>query len=209
MSCRTSAYVLIGVLVAALSGCNKATTGPDPAEPGSPAPSGPYFDVRAQLDSVVRALDARHAGAMKRVSVRGEAYEANRVAHLNWADELAIFYQADINKAALRGAYAVRVTHGGPSAGPASAGQDSRYEYTLKPGYPKAPVQYLSIVTYPGRRLRELDATIEQHNALFSGRKTLRLRLDGPGDSSTYQVDGQQKLILFDTLQFHAKSRVL
>ncbi len=88
-----------------LSSCDKGAQAPDPAAPGAARPAGPYFDVRGLLDGQIRQLAARHPGAVKEVSLRGSAPESVRVPQVKWADELQIFYQADINKAALRGAY--------------------------------------------------------------------------------------------------------
>ena len=106
MSCRTGLFLFVGASLA-LGGCGDGPTAPDPAAPGAPRPVGPYFDVRGLLDAQVQQLTARHPGVTKHVALRGGAPETVQVPQVKWADELQIFYQADINKAALRGAYAV------------------------------------------------------------------------------------------------------
>jgi hypothetical protein len=181
-----------------LSGCDKGAQAPDPAAPGAPRAVGPYFDVRGLLDAQIRQLSARHPGATKEVSLRGGPVETVRVPEVKWADELQIFYQADINKAALRGAYRLDST--------TEAGGATRRTYTAQPGHPNASVTRLSVLSAGGQP-QEVEATLRQDNTLFSGQKQLRLTLQN-GQLSTYSVRGSQKLVLFDTLRFSTSVRV-
>ena len=197
MSCRIIIYPLLALLV--LAGCDKPTTGPDPAAPGSPAPAGPYFDIRGLLDAQARQLDARHAAVEKQVSLRNGATETVRVPAVKWADELQVFYQADLNKAALRGAYALD-----SAAGP---GQRPRRTYTLRPGFPRAAVLRLEVLG-PAGQPQAITARLRQDNALFYGAKDLSLRLEN-GQLRGYGVSGVQKLVLFDSLRFRTAARVL
>lgn len=196
MSCR-SIYVLASLLLA-LSSCDKGAQAPDPAAPGAARAAGPYFDVRGLLDGQIRQLSARHPGAIKEVSLRGSTPETVRVPEVKWADELQIFYQADINKAALRGAYRL------DSA--AEAGGAVRRTYTAQPGHPNVSVTRLSVLSEGGQP-QELEATLKQDNTLFSGRKQLHLTLQN-GQLRTYSVRGSQKLILFDTVRFKTSAQV-
>ena len=198
MSCKTGFYLITAAALTALAGCTKPTTD-DPARPGSPAPAGPYFDLRGLLDAQVRQLDARHAAVDKQVGLRGAAPETVRVPTVKWADELQIFYQADLNKAALRGAYAL------DSA--TVPGQGQRRTYTLRPGFPRAAVLRLAVTTQAGQP-RTIVARLRQDNALFYGAKDLNLSLDH-GQLRTYGVSGVQKLVLFDSLRYRTASRVL
>ena len=157
-----------------------------------------YFDVKGLLNSQVAQLAQRHAAVTKRVSLRGDTPETVRVPTVKWADELQIFFQADINKAALRGAYAVDsvVLPGGLL----------RRTYTRRPGQPNAPVARL-VVLQQGAVAQEVAATIVQNNALFATRKQLRFQLQN-GQLRQYEVVGTQKLVLFDTLHYVAAGRV-
>ncbi len=196
MSCR-NIYLLASLLLA-LSSCDKGAQAPDPAAPGAARPAGPYFDVRGLLDGQIRQLSARHRGAIKEVSLRGGPVETVRVPQVKWTDELQIFYQADINKAALRGAYRL------DSA--AKAGGAVRRTYTAQPGHPNVSVTRLSVLSAGGQP-QELEATLKQDNTLFSGQKQLRLTLQN-GQLNAYSVRGSQKLVLFDTLRFSTRVRV-
>jgi hypothetical protein len=197
MSCRISIYLAATTLLA-LAGCEQGTAGPDAAAPGAAHRAGPYFDVRGLLDAQVKALTARHPAVEKQVSLRGGALETVRVPTVQWADELQIFYQADINKAALHGAYAV------DSA--SLPGGAVRRTYRLLPGHDNAPVLRLA-VTSAASQPQLITATLRQDNTLSFGQKDLQLALQN-GQISQYSVRGVQKLVLFDTLRYQTAARV-
>jgi hypothetical protein len=199
MGCRTSFYVGGVAALALLGGCNAGPTPADPAVPGAHHRAGLYFDVRGLLDAQVRQLAASHPSVEKQVSLRNGARETVRVPQVKWADELQIFYQADINKAALRGAYAV------DSA--SLPGGGARYTYRLQPGHDNAPVLCL-VVTSAAGLPQEIRATLRQDNALFFGQKDLTLLLQN-GLLSQYSASGVQKLVLFDSLRYRTAARVL
>jgi hypothetical protein len=198
MGCRIGFYLLSSSLLLALGGCDKGAA-TDPAAPGAPHYVGTYFDVRGLLDAQVRQLGASHPGVEKQVRVRGGAPETVRVPQVKWADELQIFYQADINKAALRGAYAV------DSA--SLPGGAVRRTYRLRPGHDNAPVLRLD-VTSQASQPQEVTALIRQDNSLFFGQKSLQLRLQN-GRLRAYSASGVQKLVLFDTIRYQSAARVL
>lgn len=156
-----------------------------------------YFDVKGLLDAQIQQLTARRAGATKVVSLRDGQPETTDVPTLKWANELQVFFQADINKAALRGAYTVDST--------LLPGEERRY-YTRRPGYDNAPVAELSVLTRQGQA-EDVTAVITQDNTLFSTRKRLHLRLT-QGRLVEYGVRGTQKLVLFDTLHYATRSVV-
>ena len=178
--------------VALLASCGEA----GPAAPAARRPL--YFDVKGLLTRQVAQLEQRHAAVTKHVSLRGNAPETVRVPTVKWNDELQIFFQADINKAALRGAYAVDSV--------ALPGGLLRRTYTRLPGQPNAPVASLTVVQQ-GAVPQEIAATIIQNNPLFSAQKQLRVQLEN-GQLRTYEVVGTQKLVLFDTLRYSAAGRV-
>jgi hypothetical protein len=187
---KGSTALLAGVL--ALAGCGDA----GPAAPAARRPL--YFDVKGLLSKQVELLEQRHAAVTKRVNLRGNATETVRVPEVKWTDELQIFFQADINKAALRGAYKV------DSA--ALPNGLVRRTYTRLPGQPNAPVALLA-VTKRGAVPQEIAATIIQNNPLFSAQKQLRMQLQN-GQLRRYEVVGTQKLVLFDTLRYTAAGQI-
>ncbi len=184
---------LLPVLAAGLAGCGGTS-----AE-GPPAARRPlYFDVKGLLDQQVQQLAASAPAVTKQVQLRGGALETVRVPAVRWPDELQIFYQADINKAALRGAYAVdsvRLPDG-----------RLQHTYTRRPGQPNAPVSRLTVLT-AGGQAQEIAANINQENALFSANKHLTMELSA-GQLRRYRVQGTQKLVFFDTLRYGAEGRI-
>ena len=177
-----------------LAGCG----GSDAGAPRAAGPGPLYFDVKSLLDQQIRRLDQAHAATLKRVSLRGGPPETVRVPAVKWTDELQLFFQADINKAALRGAYAVdsaRLPDG-----------RLRRTYTRRPGRTIAPVARLEVLS-AGPAPEEITADVEQHNVLFAARKHLRLDLRR-GRLTGYAVQGTQKLVLFDTLRYAAAGQV-
>ena len=177
-----------------LAGCGS----PEATTPRTAGSGALYFDVRGLLDGQIQRLDRSHAATLKRVSVRGGPPETVRVPIVKWADELQLFFQADINKAALRGAYAVdsaRLPDG-----------RLRRTYTRRAGRSIASVARLEVLS-AGAASEEITADVEQQNALFSARKHLRLDLR-QGRLTGYAVQGTQKLVLFDTLRYTAAGQV-
>jgi len=81
-----------------------------------------------------------------------------------------------------------------------------RRTYSLRPGYDKVPVTQLSVLSAGGQP-QQVQATLRQDNALFSGQKVLNLTLE-QGQLRTYGVRGTQKLIFFDTLRYQTQARV-
>ncbi len=184
------AWLLVGAGL--LAGCGDA----GPAV--SPVRRPRYFDVKGLLDKQVAQLAQRHAAVTKHVRLRDNAPETVRVPGVKWADELQVFFQADINKAALRGAYVVDSV--------LLPGGLLRRTYTRLSGQPNAPVVRL-VVVQQGAVAQEVAATIEQNNALFASQKQLRFRLQN-GQLSSYEVVGTQKLVLFDTLHYAAAGQI-
>ncbi len=190
---RKRGWLLAGGLATGLlAGCGEA----GPAAPAARPPL--YFDVKGLLTRQIAQLAQSHAAVTKRVTLRGSAPETVRVPAVKWADELQVFFQADINKAALRGAYAVDSV--------LLPGGATQRTYTRQPGQANAPVARLRVVQQ-GPEAQEIAATIVQQNALFSTRKQLRLQLQN-GRLRHYEVVGSQKLVLFDTLRYTAAGQV-
>lgn len=156
-----------------------------------------YFDVKGFLDSQVATLNRQQPVVEKQVRLRDGNVETTRVTKTDWSKELQIFYQADINKPALRGAYDIEPVNqpNGPSA-----------TYKKKPAV-EATVRELTInkgANYP----TAITATIIQDNPLFYSEKKLQLQAGSKGLQS-YSVEGIQKLVMFDTVRYTVRTRIV
>jgi len=157
-----------------------------------------YFPLKEYLDVQVARLNQQQPPVEKHVTLRGSAPETARVPKIDWAKELQVFYQADINKPALRGAYAVDST--------TLPDGTRRITYTRQPGFDNAVVRLAVVRDAAG--VRAVDATLQQNNPLFYSEKKMQLQGEA-GSLATYQVRGVQKLVLFDTLRYATNARVI
>ncbi|WP_375435266.1 hypothetical protein [uncultured Hymenobacter sp.] len=156
-----------------------------------------YFDIKGFLDSQVAKLNRQQPVVEKQVRLRDGRLETSRVTETDWSKELQIFYQADINKPALRGAYKIE---------PVKQQEGSNTTYKMKPGS-EVSVQELAVTKaadYP----KSITATIIQDNPLFYSEKKLQLQADSRGLQS-YSVEGIQKLVMFDTVRYTVRTRVV
>ncbi|SHL64363.1 hypothetical protein [Hymenobacter psychrotolerans] len=161
-----------------------------------------YFDVKALLDEQVARLNRQQPVVQKQVQLRNGRIETSQVANTDWSKELQIFYQADINKPALRGAYSIANSASNDSVGGART-------YTLKAGS-EAPVASLAVskTGEASDATQEVAALIRQDNPLFFSQKRLRLRTVD-GTLTSYSVQGVQKLVFFDTVRYSVQVRVV
>jgi len=189
---RKGHWLALGALLLTACGSEDASVRTAPA---NRKPN--YFDVKGFLDKQVAELNRRQPAAEKQVRLRDGKLETTRVAKIDWAKELQIFYQADINKPALRGAYQVKQQN--LPAGPRTIYQAN--------GTAKTPVTTLSIATTASNP-QLLAATIKQDNALFYSEKKLQLAVRD-GQIADYQVEGVQKLVMFDTVRYSVRTRVV
>ncbi|SNC76745.1 hypothetical protein SAMN06265337_3541 [Hymenobacter gelipurpurascens] len=190
----TTASFLLLLLMAV--GCGQEQ---QPVRASSNQPSKPplYFDVAGFLGQETARLNQQHPAVEKQVKLRNGVLETTRVPQVDWTKELQIFQQADINKPALRGTYAV-------DSLTTPEGLTQR-TYRRQPGQ-DFPVEQLSVLT-EGNKLRTLTATLAQDNPLVYSQKKLELQCQD-GHLTAYRVDGIQKLILFDSVRYSAQGRV-
>ncbi|NVO30586.1 hypothetical protein [Hymenobacter lapidiphilus] len=186
---RKRGLVLPVALALLLTACGTATDAPAPNETLRQHTS--YFNLPAFLSEQTIELNRRKPTVEKQVLLRDGGLETERLTPTDWAKELQIFQQADIDKPALHGLYLVD----------SAATPDGllRRTYRRRPGV-EQPVRQLLVVSRGGQ-VQQVRATVSQDNPLVYSAKTLEL--DSPnGQLSTYRVQGVQKLILFDSVRY-------
>jgi hypothetical protein len=174
-----------------------AACAPDTGAP-KPIIRSRYFNLKGFLDAQAALLNKQRPAVEKRVQLRNGQLETTRVPQVDWTKELQIFYQADITKPALRGAYTIDSV--------VTADGLLRRTYSRREGI-ENPVRTLTVVT-EGPQVREVQAVITQDNPLFYSEKQFTLHAQ-QNKLADYQVRGVQKLVLFDTLRYSASSRLL
>ncbi|SDY22654.1 hypothetical protein [Hymenobacter psychrophilus] len=192
---RKAGLVLSAAVALLLTACGTGADAPAPTEALRQHTS--YFNLPAFLNEQSTALNRRKPAIEKQVLLRDGGQETKRLTPTDWAKELQIFQQADIDKPALRGQYLVDslVTPDGLLL----------RTYRRRPGV-KHPVRQLAVVSRAGQ-VQQVRATVAQDNPLVYSSKTLEL--DSPnGQLRTYRVQGVQKLILFDSVRYAVKGVV-
>jgi hypothetical protein len=151
-----------------------------------------YFDVKALIQQVVQKLNAQKPLVKKTIQTP-ETTENQTIRIGNWAKELELFTQVDLNKPAYLNSYLVDST-------------SNTIKYTLKPNE-KLPVQFLSFKE-KGNTEYQIEALILVDNYLYSSEK--HLTLTWKNDFVTnYQIDGFQKVVFGDKKSFKINGTVV
>lgn len=191
---RKHAAALLGGLLG-LASCGPGDTATVRPNPANRKPA--YFNLLGFLEQQSTLLGQRRPAVEKQVLLRDGQQETTRVQPTEWAKELQIFQQADINKPALRSLYAVDSV-----ALPSGL---VRRTYRRLPGTDH-PVEQLT-VTSQGNVVQDITAAVAQDNPLVYSAKTLELHCQN-GQLTSYRVNGVQKLILFDSIRYAVRGRV-
>lgn len=185
--------LLAGLL--ALAACGPTETATVRSNPANRKPA--YFNLLGFLAQQSALLNQRQPAVEKQVLLRDGNQETTRVPKVDWAKELQIFQQADINKPALRGLYAVDSAALGTGL--------TRRTYRRLPGT-KHPVEQLAVVSQ-GPAVQTITARVAQDNPLVYSAKTLEISCRN-GQVVSYRVTGVQKLVLFDSVRYAVRAQV-
>lgn len=133
-----------------------------------------YFDLKLYFEKEIKRLQQLHPNVDKKVSVNGSV-EQKKTKISNWDKELAIFINADINKASWNGSFKHSKTN---------------YSDTYISDNRKIPIKSLK-VDYKGNKISKIAITIENTNILFHSVDTLTYYPD-----SLYEIKKRQKIKL-------------
>ncbi len=160
------------------------------------------FDLKGFLDGQRQYLESVAPTVTKTVRTGQEAPEMERLSRVNWERELQFFYDADLNKPALRGRYT-------ETSAPLPDG-GVRRTFTRQPDE-NTPIRELIVDLGPENSVRQLRATQDDRNALFHSERYLTLTLDPAPDRNrllSYEVRGRQKLIFFDPTTYEVRGEI-
>lgn len=153
-----------------------------------------FYDVSAYLKKQKEYLQKARPVLTKTVQTGDQPAETISVTNTNWANELAIFEEADLRKPSLRDYYTKQeqpLPNGGITI---------RYD---KIEDAEASIEYLYLHLTPDRTLQHLEAAFMEKNPLFYSRRKATLSVDSvSGHISGYNITGVQKMILGDSLRY-------
>jgi hypothetical protein len=175
-------------LLPGLSGCGEVAGNADSR----------FVALEALLDEQVRLLQATNPSVKKSV-LAADGMQEKSFRNVDWQKELAAFRQADLGKPGLRGAYTVQ-----------DVAPNVRL-FRVKPGE-KAEVREVRVEFADGKRLKSVQAIINDENYLYHTRRTFRLDFAPRGDQwlvRTYRIEGFQKLLWNQAKPFAVRAEVL
>lgn len=160
-----------------------------------------YYDLNGLIDQQLSWLIELNPKIRKTAVLNGIPESSSmRLDSVQWTRELKIFRDADLNKSRLRQEY--RIVE--DLSEPTSNLKIRLYEAINKE---MMEVEYLKIFYVEEEDyLRKLEASVREKNALFSSKKMLYMTFEDNGNGSIkiihFKIEGQQKMILMDTVKF-------
>lgn len=144
-----------------------------------------YFDLKGLIESQIKTLNKQKPVVQKSILI-AEKSENQVVKTIDWAKELELFIQADLNKPAFIQSYQVDSSSTG-------------VKYTLKETE-KLPVKYLNI-TKVGTEGINIEALVNNENYLYETERHLKLSLKN-NQATDYQINGFQKIVFGEKKNF-------
>ena len=144
-----------------------------------------YFDLKGLIESQIKILNKQKLIVQKSILIAEKA-EIQVVKTIDWAKELALFIQADLNKPAFIQSYQVDSSSKG-------------VKYTLKKTE-KLPVKFLNI-TNVGTDGINIEALVNNDNYLYQTERHLKLSLKN-NQVTDYQISGYQKIVFGEKKNF-------
>lgn len=185
--------IFLLVLLLATTACER------PAPPTS-AEAAASYNLTTYLQQQIDHLQAEQPMVLKSVTTEGKETETIETTQVDWEDELAVFGQADLNRPALEEYYTKQEQVLGNG--------DIVVEYNrVEDAEPL--VHYLRLELTADRKLKQLNARIQDQNVLFYSRRNVQLNADpASGNISGYRVEGVQKLVLSDSLHYRVDANL-
>ena len=184
---KYTSFVLLGLLLAITVACDR------PVPPAADSAKGAY-NLHGYLQQQIQRLQQEQSMVLKSVKTKDKPVETVETARVDWEEELAMFQDLDLNKPTLQEYY---------SRTDSTLTDGSTFiRYDRQPDA-EAPVQHLYLRISPSKHLQQLQALVQDQNVLFFTRRQLQITANpANGNLSGYSVDGTQKLIFGDTLNY-------
>lgn len=163
-------------------------------------PINTYYDIDSLLNQQLSLLINADLSIEKQIFIDGEK-ELDTVSFdsLGWNNELAVFRIADINKPNLKGLYVATEER--------SADQ-TIWRYTTKK--PSLGIEYLLVYFSKDQQVKKIEARYNEDNALYTSERNLSLIFNPKTKLlSSYTVEGSQKMIMKEAVNFKIASEIL
>uniref|UniRef100_UPI0040483410 hypothetical protein n=1 Tax=Roseivirga sp. TaxID=1964215 RepID=UPI0040483410 len=182
-------------LVIACSGC-------DVNEKSEPIRTGIYFDLIKLLDQQAQLLAEMKPTFTKQLTVNGatETIKLELDSASQWKAQLALFYQADINRLGLETAYITEEL---------SIGENKRKIIDQAKGA-KAAVRLIEY-NYLNNQLSNIRILVRENNSVYKFDKELNLNFSleaGVNRISNFSIIGNQDMLLKSDLSYSLKATI-
>jgi hypothetical protein len=159
-----------------------------------------YFDVAGYVSRQIEKLAAQKPTVEKNAFISGKT-NLQTTAQIDWAKELELFKQADINKPAFRTSYTI------------TRPDSLTYEYTLKSTEEKLTVRSLLVrLDSTTRQPVQIQAILKTENPLYMSERRLLLISGSEAGQGwgvrSYQIEGFQQLTYFDRNNFRINGHI-
>jgi len=151
----------------------------------------PYFDLVGFLDKQEKHLIAHEAGLRKEMNINGKSEKVLEDS-VDWAKELMLFTEADINKSVLFNTYQIDSTAN---------------KITYKALKKKHKIQWIS-VKKSGNFISEVNIKFEEKNLIYHSEREMTLSLQQE-ELSGFKIQGYQKMWADDTLKYELHAEVV
>jgi ABC-type uncharacterized transport system auxiliary subunit len=150
-----------------------------------------YFDLKGLIEKQIKILNTQKPVVEKLVII-ADSSENQSVKTIDWAKELELFIQADLNKPAFIQSYQVDSSSMG-------------VKYTLKKTE-QLPIKYLTISRL-GEDGISIEALVNNENYLYETERHLKLSIKN-NEVTDYQIEGFQKIVFGDKKIFKINGKI-
>ncbi len=152
-----------------------------------------YFELKPLLSAQVNLLTELQPSVTKRVSLDEQVEQSESILDsTQWANELEIFFESDINKPSLVGAFDEAVS-------------DNKISYTLKDQSQDGVKAFEVSFMVGSKTPREITIESSSHNSLYTSSRALQLVFANRNDVpvlTSYSISGDQSILFGETTTY-------
>ena len=166
----------------------------------------PYVDFDSLVNVQIAHLKTSNASLKKEATIGDQTSSSSTVPDsASWSHELDVFRQLDlINRPIYQNAYTIK-----------SGVKDSKSNLLVRsfeaPGNSAVPYLRLYYQDTP-LRLKKLEALYQEANSLYGSQRKLEMYFDdttGPSYLKGYLIEGDQKMMLSDSVHYSIRSEIV